>query len=127
MVAIIAVVPAFVAVKEGTFPEPLATKPIAVLEFVQANVAPVGVLTKLVAVTVLPLVTAMFAGIVTVVAIVVVGVLLSSSSSLPEFVVEVGVTGSYGFGAVQDCKNSTIIIAEILVTCLIFIVFRLSF
>lgn len=35
-----------VAVKAGMFPEPLAAKPIAVLEFVHVNVAPVGELVK---------------------------------------------------------------------------------
>jgi hypothetical protein len=66
MVATIAVVPTFVAVNEGTLPEPLAARPIAVLEFVQVKAAPVGVLTKFVVVTALPLVMAMFAGTVTV-------------------------------------------------------------
>jgi len=66
MVATRAVVPVFVAVKEGTFPEPLTAKPIAELEFVQVNVAPVGVLTKLVAATLLPLTTSKFAGTLTV-------------------------------------------------------------
>ena len=66
IVATIAVVPAFVAVNEETFPEPPATKPIAVLEFVQAKVAPVGVLTKFVAATAIPLTTSKFAGTVTV-------------------------------------------------------------
>ena len=36
MVADIGVVPLFVAVKEGTSPEPLAGRPMAVLEFVHA-------------------------------------------------------------------------------------------
>lgn len=62
MVATMAVVPAFVAVKAGTFPEPLAAKPMAGLEFVQLNVAPVGVLTKFVAATKIPLTTSKFAG-----------------------------------------------------------------
>ena len=66
MVAIIAVVPVFVAVKAGIFPEPLATKPIAELEFVQAKLAPAGVLAKFVIATLLPLVIAMFAGTATV-------------------------------------------------------------
>jgi hypothetical protein len=65
-VAIIAAVPAFVAVKDGIFAEPLAAKPIAVLEFVQLKVPPAGVLAKLVAVTVALLITVMFAGTVTV-------------------------------------------------------------
>jgi len=36
IVADIGVVPVFVAVKEGTSPEPLAARPMAGLEFVQA-------------------------------------------------------------------------------------------
>jgi hypothetical protein len=35
-----------VAVNAGVSPAPLAARPIAVFEFVQANVAPAGVLTK---------------------------------------------------------------------------------
>jgi hypothetical protein len=66
IVAVIAVVPVFVAVNDGIFPEPLAAIPIAVLEFVQAKVPPAGVLIKLVAATAPLLVTVMFAGTVTV-------------------------------------------------------------
>jgi hypothetical protein len=43
-VAVIAVVPVLVAVKEGIFPEPLAPRPTAVLLFVQVKVEPAGVL-----------------------------------------------------------------------------------
>ena len=66
MVAIIAEDPLFVAVNEGIFPEPLAAKPIAALEFVQVKVPPAGVLTKFVAVTATLLSTIMFDGTVTV-------------------------------------------------------------
>jgi hypothetical protein len=45
---------AFIAVKEGTFPDPLAARPIAVFEFVQVNVAPVGELLKVEGGTVAP-------------------------------------------------------------------------
>ena len=40
------------AVKEGTLPDPLAARPIAVFEFVQVNVAPAGELLKVEAGTV---------------------------------------------------------------------------
>jgi hypothetical protein len=40
MVAVIGAVPGFVAVNEGTFPDPLAARPMAVLLFVQVNVVP---------------------------------------------------------------------------------------
>ena len=40
IVAVIGAVVAFVAVNEGTLPEPLAARPIAVLLFVQVNVVP---------------------------------------------------------------------------------------
>jgi hypothetical protein len=66
MVPDIVDVPVLVALNDGTFPEPLAPKPISVLEFVHANVPPVGVLTKFVAGTLLLLQTVMFAGTVTV-------------------------------------------------------------
>jgi len=46
IVELILVLPEFRAVKAGTFPVPLAAKPIAVLEFVQVYVAPVGLLLK---------------------------------------------------------------------------------
>jgi hypothetical protein len=65
-VATIAVVPILVAVNEGISPEPLAAKPIDVLEFVQVKVAPVGVLAKFVAATEIPLTTEIFVGTVTV-------------------------------------------------------------
>ena len=45
---------AFIAVKEGMFPDPLAARPIAVFEFVQVNVAPVGELLKVESGTVAP-------------------------------------------------------------------------
>jgi len=41
IVAVIGDVVAFVAVKEGTLPDPLPASPIAVLLFVQVNVVPV--------------------------------------------------------------------------------------
>ena len=40
------VVPPLVVVKTGVFPDPLAPKPIAELEFVQVKLAPAGVLEK---------------------------------------------------------------------------------
>jgi hypothetical protein len=40
IVAVMGEVAAFVAVNEGTLPEPLAARPIAVLLFVQVNVVP---------------------------------------------------------------------------------------
>ena len=40
IVAVISEVVAFVAVNEGTLPEPLAASPIAVLLFAQVNVVP---------------------------------------------------------------------------------------
>jgi hypothetical protein len=51
IVPVIGAVVAFVAVNDGIVPVPLAARPIAVLEFVQANVAPVGVLTGVTAAT----------------------------------------------------------------------------
>ena len=50
----IAVVPVLVAVKLGVLPLPLAARPMAVLLFVHANVAPEGVEAKLLAATVAP-------------------------------------------------------------------------
>ncbi len=44
IVLVMAELVAFVAVNAGKFPVPLAPNPIAVLLFVQANVAPAGVL-----------------------------------------------------------------------------------
>jgi hypothetical protein len=64
MVPVIGAVPVLVPVNEGTLPVPLAVKPIAVLEFVHANVAPVGVLVKLCEAIVTPLQTAILAGVV---------------------------------------------------------------
>jgi hypothetical protein len=55
-----------VAVKAGILPLPLAGKPIKVLEFVHAYVAPEGVLVKEVAGIVLPGQTVELAGTVTV-------------------------------------------------------------
>ena len=52
----------FIPVKEGVFPFPLAERPIAVLEFVQAKVVPSVVLVKFEAGIVTPLQTMMFAG-----------------------------------------------------------------
>jgi hypothetical protein len=46
IVEVIGAAVAFVAVKAGVLPVPEAARPIAVLEFVQANVAPAGVLTN---------------------------------------------------------------------------------
>jgi hypothetical protein len=66
MVAVIGAVVALVAVNEGVFPVPLAAKPMAVLEFVHAKVAPAGVLEYEEAATVPPLQTVIFAGTVTV-------------------------------------------------------------
>jgi hypothetical protein len=61
-VAVIAVVPVFVAVNDGVFPLPLILNPIAVLEFVQVKVAPAGVLAKAEAGTVTPLQAVIFVG-----------------------------------------------------------------
>ena len=47
--------PAFVAVKTGVFPAPLAPRPITVFEFVQVKVAPAGVLANAEAATLPPL------------------------------------------------------------------------
>jgi len=66
MVADIGVVPLFVAVNEGTFPDPLAARPMAVLEFVHVQVPPAGILAKLVAETVPLLQTVILAGTITV-------------------------------------------------------------
>ena len=45
------VVPLFVPVNAGVFPVPVEASPIALLEFVQFNVAPEGVVEKLLAAT----------------------------------------------------------------------------
>jgi hypothetical protein len=55
MVAVIGAVPGFVAVNEGTFPDPLAARPMAVLLFVQVNVVPATGPVKLVNGAVAPL------------------------------------------------------------------------
>jgi hypothetical protein len=55
MVAVTAETVGFVPVKVGVPPVPLAAKPIDVVEFVQAYVAPDGVLVKLTAPTLVPL------------------------------------------------------------------------
>ena len=54
IVADIGLVVVLVAVNADVFPEPLAANPIAVLLFVQLNVAPAGVLVKLLAGTEAP-------------------------------------------------------------------------
>jgi len=64
-VAMIGLVPVFVAVKAGISPVPLAAIPIAVFELVHENVPPAGVLVKLEAVTEPLLHTVMPAGTVT--------------------------------------------------------------
>lgn len=66
MVAVMGAIPGFVAVNEGTFPIPLAPKPMEVLLFVQVKVAPGVVLEKTVAGTVAPLQTAKLEGTTTV-------------------------------------------------------------
>jgi hypothetical protein len=66
IVAVIGVIPALVAVNEGTFPFPLAASPMAVLLLVQAKVAPAILLENEVAGTVAPLQTLMLAGTITV-------------------------------------------------------------
>jgi hypothetical protein len=58
--------PVFVAVKDTIFPIPLAPKPMAVLEFVQAKVALLVGLVNVVPATIVPLQTLILAGIVTV-------------------------------------------------------------
>lgn len=55
-----------VAVNPAIFPLPFAAIPIAVLEFVQLNVPPAGLLTKFVAAIVPVLQTIIFVGTVTV-------------------------------------------------------------
>jgi hypothetical protein len=54
MVDVIAAAVAFVAVKAGNPPVPLAPKPVAVLELVHGKVAPTGVLTNPLAGTAAP-------------------------------------------------------------------------
>lgn len=66
IVAVISVLPGFVAVNCGTLPVPDAAKPIAVFEFVQLMDTPVdGVVTKLVAGITSPSFTVILAGTVT--------------------------------------------------------------
>jgi hypothetical protein len=55
MVAVIGALVVFVPLKAAILPTPLAPKPIAVFEFVHANVDPVTLLLKAVAGTVAPL------------------------------------------------------------------------
>ena len=64
IVAVIGAVVVLVAVKVGVLPLPEAAKPMAVLEFVQAKVAPAGVEVKAEAGTLAPLQTVMLAGVV---------------------------------------------------------------
>jgi hypothetical protein len=66
IVAVIGLVPVFVALNEAMFPAPLAANPIAAFELVHEKVPPAGVLTNVVAATVPLLQTAIFAGTVTV-------------------------------------------------------------
>jgi len=66
IVAVIVVVPVFVAVNEAMSPVPLEASPIEVLEFVQENVPPAGVLTKFVAAMVALLQTVISVGTATV-------------------------------------------------------------
>ena len=66
IVAVIGPVVVLVAVNPGTFPVPLAAKPLAVLEFVQAYVVPATGPEKFVGVTTTPLHTTILAGTVTV-------------------------------------------------------------
>ena len=66
LVAVIAADVVLVAVNVGVLPVPLAAKPIAVFEFVHANVAPEGILVNALAGTYAPLHTVLFAGTVTV-------------------------------------------------------------
>ena len=65
IVAEIGAVPILVAVNDAILPEPLAARPIAVLELVHVKVPPEGVLVKLVAATVPLLQTEILAGTVT--------------------------------------------------------------
>jgi hypothetical protein len=60
------VIPALVAVNEGTFPIPFAPSPIAVLLLIQENVAPGTLLVNVVAGTMAPAQTTILAGTVTV-------------------------------------------------------------
>jgi hypothetical protein len=59
---VIGPVPVFEAVKLGVLPLPLAARPIAVFEFVHANVVPATLLVNADAGTEAPLQTVMFAG-----------------------------------------------------------------
>ena len=62
MVALIAEAELLVAVNDGTWPFPLAARPMAGLEFVHVNVAPAGELVKVVAAILAPGHTLMAAG-----------------------------------------------------------------
>lgn len=62
MVATMSVVPVLTAVKTGTFPVPLAARPMAGLEFAQVNVEPGTELMNVVAVVFEPLQTVWLAG-----------------------------------------------------------------
>ncbi len=66
IVAVIKALVLLIAVNEGIFPLPVDANPIEASELVQANVAPAGVLVKLVAATEALLQTVMFAGTATV-------------------------------------------------------------
>ena len=66
MVAVIGAAVAFVAVKAGTSPDPLAASPMAVLLFVQVNVVPLTGPDKVVAVTLAALQYVWFGTVVTV-------------------------------------------------------------
>jgi hypothetical protein len=68
IVAVIGDVVDFVAVKDGILPVPEAAKPMEASEFVQLNVAPVGLLVNVVALTVLALHTVVSEGTFTVIA-----------------------------------------------------------
>ena len=57
IVPVIVVVPVFVAVNTGIFPEPLAPRPMVVLLFVQLNVVPATAPVKLTAAVETPLQT----------------------------------------------------------------------
>jgi len=62
----ICVLPVFVAINEGTLPDPLEASPIAVFELLQVKFPPAGILVKFVAVTVALLQTDIFVGTFTV-------------------------------------------------------------
>jgi hypothetical protein len=66
IVPVIGVVPALVAVNDGTLPIPFAPRPIAVLLLVHENVVPGVVLVKFEAGTIAPLQTTILAGTTTI-------------------------------------------------------------